>query len=335
MAHMIDMSNSRANVAFANEVPWHGLGRELTPDADIETWRREAGLEFEVKASPVLFDLGEDKGPREFVGRNVLYRDDTKKPLSVMSKQYNIVQPGEILDFIAACVKHSGFQMEVAGSLDDGKRVWALAKVNDGAPVIGHDVVRPYLLAATSYDGTMSTTFKFTAIRVVCNNTITMAAGRSEQGQTEKDKVDGPVVQCVRVPHSDRPDFERIRQDLGIVLTAWDRFLVEARMLADTKVNEEFSVAFLKALLPTPKDEQKAVEETRAFQRLMAIVKGEEPSATLPEARGTAWGLLNDVTWYVDHVRGTDAKRLSSAWFGSGDAMKDQARELLLETIEA
>ena len=338
MSHEIDMSNDRANIAYVGEKPWHGLGTQLTPEADIATWQREAGLGFTVCRSVVKFDV--DGETLFYPDRHVLYRDDTRARLSVVSDEYNIVQPGEILDFIAQCVKHAGFKMEVAGSLMGGKKVWALARVNDGAPVIGHDVVRPYLLAVTSYDASLSSTFKFSAIRVVCDNTVTMAAGGHTEygnsgGQIESDKTSGPVVTCVRVPHSKKPDFNTIRQELGIVLTAWDRFLVEARMLAEQKVDEKFVVEFLKKLLPTPtKNREPApVEDGRAFRHLMDIVTGKTASATLPEAQGTAWGLLNAVTWWVDHERGSDSARLNSAWFGTGEGLKNDAKRLLVEVV--
>lgn len=339
MSHEIDTSNSRENIAYIGETPWHGLGQKLTPDADIETWRREAGLNFEVRPAGCLF-ADENGNLADFAERRVLYRDDTKAPLSVVSKDYNIVQPGEILDFVAQCVKHAGFQMEVAGSLMGGRKVWALARVNDGEAVVGHDVVRPYILAATSFDSTLSSTFKFTAIRVVCDNTITMAAGGRDVaggGQTESDTTEGPVVQCVRVPHSAKPNFDEIRSQLGIVFTAWERFLVDARLLAGAQVSDAFAAEFFKTLLAKERTEEarKEAEAGRTFAKLMAIAKGELPSATLPEARGTLWGILNACSWYTDHERGSDATRLNSAWFGGGEGLKNRAFALAREIVHA
>jgi phage/plasmid-like protein (TIGR03299 family) len=332
---MIDTSNSRENIAYVGEVPWHGLGFALTPDQPLEVWLREAGLGYAVKASPVRYTDDADNA-RIFDERNVLYRSDTHAPLSVVSSDYKVVQPGTVIEFFRHLVGRSGFQMEVAGALDGGRRVWALARVNDGAPVIGHDVVRPYLLCATSYDGTMSTTAKFTAIRVVCHNTLTMSAGSGDRmrGQTERDKTDGPVVQCVRVPHSIDFDIAKTHLDLGIVLSAWDRFLAESRLLAATPVDEKFVIEFLKQLLPkriAADGSEQPQEDGRTFKHLLAIWKGEEPSATLPEAQGTAWGLLNAVTYYADHERGGDKTRLNSAWFGTGDGLKTAANDLLLK----
>lgn len=341
MAHMIDQSTGKAAIAFINEEPWHGLGQRLTPGADIDTWIREAGLGYRVERTPVLFADNKIGVTREFAGKQVLLRGDTREPLSVVGDDYRVVQPAVVMDFFAELVKHNGFQMEVAGVLDQGRRVWGLAKVNDGAPVIGQDVVRPYVLLATSYDGTMATTAKFTSVRVVCHNTLSMsagyAAGRLSSRQGETDRESGAVVQCVRVPHTQDFDPAKARTDLGIVLSAFDRFLVESRMLAETKVDEKFVVAFLKSLLPQPKAEEGKpapdVEAGRTFRRLLAIWKGEVPSATLPEAQGTAWGVLNAVTWHVDHLRGAEKHRLSSAWFGTGEALKNKARDLLVETV--
>lgn len=334
MAHNIDFSNSRANIAYVGAAPWHGLGVRLQPGADAATWARQAGLDFRVLEAPVEFRDASGT-MRAHNTRKVLYRGDTHAPLSVVGTDYVTVQPSDIIEFLARLIEHAGFEMETAGSLLGGAKIWALARVNDGAPVIGHDVVRPYILAATSYDGSLATTFKFTAIRVVCDNTLTMSAGgrafAANGGQTEADKTDGAVVQCVRVVHSTTPDYEDVRRRLGIVLTAWDRFLVQARLLAETRVNEAFVAEYLRTLL-RPQQKDAKVEETRAYKRVMQIVRGEgDPVRTLPEASGTAWGVLNAVTWYVDHERGRPETGLNSAWFGSGDALKKRALELLVD----
>lgn len=334
MSHMIDFSNGRANVAFVGEVPWHGLGTALTPGAGLEVWTKEAGLGFEVRASVVEF-AGRDGEKALFGDRRVLWRDDTGAPLGVVGKDYRTVQPSQVIGFFSDLVAREGWELEVAGSLNGGRRVWALARVGDGAEVIGQDEVRPYLLLGTSYDGGMSTVAKFTAIRVVCNNTLTIATGVSADNApaygAEKDKTDGPVVSCVRIPHNAAFDADEVKVNLGIVRNAFDRFLIESRILAATKVDESFVVEFLKRLLPKPRTESEKVEDGRTFQRLLATWRGDVPSATLPEAAGTAWGLLNAVTWDVDHVRGRDATRLSAAWFGYGDGLKSKARDLLVE----
>lgn len=329
MAHMIETTNGQADIAFVGETPWHRLGQVLQPDADIATWAKSAGLAHTVHRSPVMFN--DDDGVMQMnADRQVLYRSDTKKPLGVVGNRYNVVQPAEILNFFAKLAETNDFQLEVAGALNGGKRIWALAKCGEGAPIIGQDVVLPYLLLATSYDGSMATTAQPTVVRVVCNNTIEAALSTS--------------AGRITIPHNQRFDERETRLDLGIALTSFDRFIIEARQLAKREVNSTFAIEFLKELLPaavsvktvagTKTVTPLAVEDTKAFKDIMALFHGEALGSDLPEARGSAWQLLNAVTQHVDHVAGRgDDSRLSSAWFGNGNALKNKAKDLLLAVV--
>ena len=331
MPHLIDTTTGRAAMAFVGEAPWHKLGQRLTVGADLETWRHEAGLAYSVERTPVLFQrahAGAADRIEAMEGRDVLYRSDTGAALSVVSRSgYHVVQPGEVLEFFGRLAEAGGFVLETAGALSDGKRVWGLAKVNDGAPVVGQDTVRPYLLLATSYDGTMATTAKFTVIRVVCHNTLTMAAGSDTGVQSEQDATVGPGVQCVRVPHMKKFDAGAVRQQLGIVLTAWDRWLVQARLLAQVDVTESQADQFMADLLlsvqAAPKGKpQLDVRASRSYKRLMDLFGGAQIGADLCGTK-SAWALLNAVTDYVDHERGrSDDTRMTSAWFGAGEGLK-------------
>ena len=50
------------------------------------------------------------------------------------------------------------------------------------------------------------------------------------------------------------------------------------------------------------------------------------PGQDLDTAKGTLWGAVNAVSYYVDHVRSVGTgERLDSAWFGPGGALKDKA----------
>lgn len=347
MPHLIDQTTGQAAIAFVGEAPWHKLGQRLTAGADLETWKREAGLAFSVERTPVLFQrahAGASDRIDAMQGRDVLYRSDTGAALSVVSSSgYHVVQPGDVLDFFGRLAEAGGFVLETAGALSDGKRVWGLARVNDGAPVIGQDTARPYLLLATSYDGSMATTAKFTAIRVVCHNTLTMAAGGSmkEAGaQSGQDATVGPVVQCVRVPHATKFDAGAVRQQLGIVLTAWERWLVEARLLAQVSVTEaqadRLLVDLLSSLQHAPKGPSRPdVRASKGYKRLMGLFGGEQIGADLCGTRN-AWALLNACTEYVDHERGrSDDTRMASAWFGAGEGLKlrawDAVRDLAVK----
>jgi len=333
MAHMIDTTTGTAAMAFTGETPWHGLGQALTPGASIETWTREAGLAYSVIESPVKYYTPATTELQTWPNRKVLSRSDTGAPLAVVSDGYHVVQPGEVMEFFRDLVELGGFQLETAGALSDGKRVWALASVGEAAPVVDRDLVKPYLLLGTSYDGTMATVAKFTAIRVVCNNTITAAVGGYSQGRTvkgEAETVTGYLRSAVRVLHSEKFDREAVRLQLGIVANAWDAFLVQSRQLAGVAMSAEQGDEFLAELLKPWHRADLDVSESKAFRRIRELFAGKAIGSELPGVAGTRWAMLNAVTELVDHERGrSNNTRIESAWFGAGAALKARAAELL------
>jgi phage/plasmid-like protein (TIGR03299 family) len=320
MAHELDMSNEQANVAMLKKGAWHSLGQILEPGQPIDIWAKAAGLSHSVERATVQYSASGILLPH--TGKDVLYRSDTNAPLGVVGSDYNIVQPQAVLDFFAQLAANNHFELETAGSLSGGKRIWAMAKVNDGATIIGQDVVKPYVLLATSYDGTLATTARFTSVRVVCSNTLGYAS--TESGDT------------VRINHSKAFSPKDAALDLGIALNGFDKFLIQSRALAKKQVNNTFAVQFLKTLLPVTMStkmvngikvqEQMPIEKTKAFQSIMSLFNGQALGNDLLEAEGTAWGLLNAVTEHVDHGLNQNA-----AWFGYGNTLKNKARDLLLE----
>ena len=335
MAHMIDMSNDRANIAYIGVEPWHGLGQRLMPGADIVTWQREAGLDWTAMKSPVEYRNGE---MHVFNGKSVLFRSDTGAPLSVVGDDYNEVQPIEIIGFFSKLAEIGGFDLETAGCLSGGRRIWALAKVSDGADIVNRDRVRPYILLATSYDGTMATVAKFTAVRVVCHNTISMAipqydasTGRASGGEVG-DTETGPARNIVRVVHSAKFDADAVRQQLGAVANAWEKFRVQAGILAESPLTVDQADEFLRDLLSPYAVEAKrdadSIRGTKGYGKIMLLFQGAAMGADM--AGETKWGMLNAVTEFVDHERGRSVNnRVESSWFGVGGAIKDRAMELL------
>ena len=328
MGHMIDETTGRAAIAYAGRTPWHGLGQQLSEGADIDTWTREAGLGYSVQACDVQYETPAVTGLQSWPERKVLTRSDTGAPLAVVSKDYRVVQPAEVMDFFRKLTAIGGFQMETAGALSHGRRVWALARVGDGAPVVDGDLVKPYLLLGTSYDGTMATIAKFTAIRVVCNNTITPAVnGRAD----ETDK--GYLKSSVRVLHSAQFDADAVRLQLGIVADQFERFIVQSRQLARIDMNFTQADQFVQELLRPYHQSALEITDTKAYKRVIELWQGRAIGSDILSASkssGSRWAMLNAVTQLVDHERGrSDNTRLESAWFGTGAALKNRALELL------
>jgi len=317
---MIDTTTGAAAMAYVGRTPWHGLGAQLQPGASIEEWTAAARLGYTVLESPVLYESPAATELQRWPMRKVLHRSDTGAPLAVVSDGYRVVQPAEVMDFFRRLGELGGFELETAGALSDGRRVWALARVSDGADVVDGDTVRPYLLFGTSYDGTMATVAKFTDIRVVCNNTVVRALGEGSGS--------------VRVLHSERFDADEVRLQLGIVASSWERFLVQSRALAGVPMSGTEADEFVRALLEPYHSGRLEIQDTRAYKRVLQLFNGAAIGADIPGVAGTRWAMLNAVTQLVDHERGrSDSTRLESAWFGTGAAMKQRAVDLLAEGV--
>jgi phage/plasmid-like protein (TIGR03299 family) len=315
MAHEVEQ------MAFVGETPWHGLGERLTPGQDIDQWRIAAGLDWDVIKSPVLFQ-DEDGAMREGMG-SILVRDSDYKPLGLVGDRYHVLQPGEVLEFYRSLTDQLGFQLETAGSLRGGQRIWALAKTGEEARLKGQDLLLDYVLLATSYDGSMATVASRTSVRVVCMNTFRMAVG--DKGERAD----------VKVPHHTKFDAESVKGMLGVGdAGSWDAYIENARALADRKVSKKEAVEFfLRTYYGVDEDGElvgdlgnKTVE--KRMGGMLDIYEGGQGQQTA-SAKGTAWGLLNAVTRYEDHERTTRTQdnRLNSAWFGDGEKRKQAAMQ--------
>ena len=313
MSHLVE------TMAYVNATPWHGLGNQLPPSQPLEVWQRSAGMDWSIKESDVLYSVADVSiNVRPCVGSKVLYRSDSLAPLSVVSERYKVVQPREVLEFYRDLVSAGGFELETAGVLKGGKKLWALAKTGQETVLKGGDRVKAYLLLATSCDGTLATTAQFTSVRVVCNNTLQMAVG----GRSG----------AVKVPHSTKFDPAAVKRELGIGLSVWDAFLVGMRAMSERSVSHAEATRFLTDVLGDPSTSLSDQINQKAIQSVQALFAGAGKGAGLESADGTAWGILNAVTEYVDHERRSRSQdyRLDSAWFGNGAAIKGRALERAL-----
>lgn len=314
MAHLIDASNGRNNMAFVGETPWHGLGQRLSYGASIDQWRVEAGLDWHVERAPVQFKpIGKGvfiKGESE-----VLYRDDTYAQLGIVSERYRVVQPAEVLEFFRDLVGTGGLELETAGSLDGGRKVWAMARTGDGFAIKGQDRVNGYLLLSTSFDGSMATRAQFTSVRVVCNNTLSIATASTK----------GAIV----VPHSATFDARGTKIDLGLLGGAFGTFEDQANALADRKLTDKEAMALLASVMIKGEVEDVTEISTKRSNQIKTVFdlySHAGRGSNLASSRGTAWGVVNAVTEWVDHQAGNNVNnRFRSSQFGLGAAMKTEA----------
>ncbi|MBU2852966.1 MULTISPECIES: DUF932 domain-containing protein [Acidithiobacillus] len=310
MAHLVE------SMAFVRETPWHGLGNRLPEKQPLDVWLQAAGMDWIIENTEALYSTGSGSERRIQVNPDarVLYRSDTGAPLSVVSNRYQVVQPREILEFYRELVEVGGFALETAGVLKGGKKLWALAKTGEEFLLRGADRVKGYLLLATSCDGTLATTAQFTSVRVVCNNTLQLATDKEKDG-------------AIKVPHSTTFDPDAVKAALGVGASAWNRFAETAQVLAERKVNRLDVTKFVISVLGDRDAPLTAQPNEKALKGVIELFAGQGKGSQLASANGTAWGLVNAVTEYVDHHRRAKSQdtRLDSAWFGQGAGIKAKA----------
>ncbi|WP_151749843.1 DUF932 domain-containing protein [Acinetobacter seifertii] len=344
MAHQVE------TMAFVGQTPWHGLGNQLSQNQPIEIWAQQAGMDWRIESSNVSYMAKNERGQNilmPYEDQRVLYRSDTHEPLSVVSQRYQEVQPMEILNFYKDLTEQSGFELETAGVLKGGRKFWALARTGQSAALKGKDVSNGYILLATACDGTLATTAQFTSVRVVCNNTLSIAI----RGQTSDEGV-------VKVPHSTKFDADKIKQQLGISIKTWDEHMYEMKKLSQRKVTQQEASAYfdavfnnttmsatdqeesiiqyyLKAASMDKKSNSKSEPNGRAMSKAMEMFSGQGRGAELSSSKDTAYGLLCSITEFIDHERRAMSRdhRLNSAWFGMGATIKQRGLEQALEML--
>jgi phage/plasmid-like protein (TIGR03299 family) len=313
-------------MAYVGQQPWHGLGTRLAPDQPLEVWAQQAGMDWQIETADVQFIAGRSfpGSLHAFPEQKVLYRSDTKAPLSVVSKRFKVVQPAEILEFYRDLTEIGGYEIETAGVLKEGRKLWALARTGQSVTLKGGDSVNGYMLLATACDGTLATTAQFTSVRVVCNNTLAVALS------------DG--TGAVKVPHRSEFDAQAVKQQLGVAVTPWSSFSDHIKELANCRMAEKAVEEFLTKVFAygySSAGQHSLPVNECAIQKVTALYAGQGKGSGMSSAKGTAWGLLNSVTEYIDHHRRSRSNdhRRDAAWFGQGAMLKQRAWGEALQLI--
>ena len=348
MSHELHVSaTGQASMAFVGTTPWHKLGQRVTEGAPLETWTKEAGFDWQAIAAPV--EYRDSTGAYHTAdSKKVLYRSDTGAALSVMGDGYKIVQPAEVLEFFRDLTESGNWHIHTAGVLHGGRKLWAMARNSTEAEVMPGDRVRGNLLLATSLDGSMATSAGMTTIRVVCANTLGAAMSTDGHGFS-------------RTSHKSVFDSQSVKDSILGARESFAEFMVRARKLAESPVHVDQAREILRGLIGQPariaQPETVTVSsgssefsrlmygsnrvdaklrEHRNVTRILELFGGAARGSDHPSSRGTAWGLLNSVTEFVDHEAGRSADtRLDSAWFGRGAELKQNAMTTIAQAVNA
>jgi phage/plasmid-like protein (TIGR03299 family) len=342
------MTAAVETMAYRGEVPWHGMGNAVNKKMSPEQMAKAAKVDWTVSKRRIQFAGADGKSWHDNDKQFVLARDTDDHFLTMCGSVYKPFQNLETIDFFKKFTEAGHMDMETMGSLWHGRYVWALARLNKDfkLPGKGNDEVRGYLLLASPHVVGKAMLLQFTAIRVVCWNTFSMAVGANLRG-------DGTGF---RIPHSqnfNEQAKQRAEEALGLSTKQMDEFQEAAMLLSKKKAKPEAVEQYFCEVLEVTPEKQTTVkvrkskvktkaddedEESESVSRMLpklreALISG--PGQQLPSALGTWWGAFNAVTRVVDHEIGRDRQAaMRTAWFGQKAVLKRRALELAIDAAK-
>lgn len=339
MSHGIEENDTMFSV---KENPWHGLGTVIDEAPSLEEGIKLAGLDWEVECTPVQVVIGPSGQPMQALPEKTgevphgaqlvnlghfaqaVRRKDTGDILGTVGPSWHPLQNVKAFEFFGKFVSGGLAKLETAGSLFNGRRVWVLATpTKDNIVEVGDgDRVGQHILLSNSHDGRTSVRVGFTPIRVVCNNTLTMA--HNNQGS-----------RLLRIRHTCNVE-EAVATASTIIDVARQQFYATAdqwRRMTKIGFNEEDMTKYVIAILGRGNNAGKKLIPT--LWNLFRDGVGSQ----LKTARDTLWGAYNAITEWATHHRGNGsagsaAKRLDQVHWGASQKTIQEALSVAIQICD-
>lgn len=301
--------------ASNSDIPWHKEGTPVPELATISEAITVAGLDWKVEKRPVFFESklpATDGAQLQVPNQFVTVRTHDERPLGIVGKDYTPMQQSEWAPFFDELIGPGKACIETAGSLNDGKKIWMLAKLPGQLRIMGDDMVNKYLLIANGHDGVFNLSIGPTMTRVVCNNTLTAALNGSSNWMT--------------VQH--RAGIAKNVAAIGKLLKNLDKSFESGcesfQGMAGTRFSDRQAKNFFAATYSGEVREcLRAGRKWNGADRLLDLMET-GTGMDLPGVRGTLWAAYNAVTEFEDYTREVKetTSRLGRNWFGVGATNK-------------
>ena len=296
-------------MAYDHDVPWHGLGHDVkskdrSKKISVKQMIKMAKVDWLVGLQPITWG---DKHVPTKVGQ-ALVRLTDEKVLDIVGPNYVPTQNEEAFTFFNEFVDRGGASMETMGSLAGGTYVWGLADLKSTFEVVKGDKVKGYLLVVCPHRQGKALLIKTTAIRVVCMNTLRLAMSEA-----------GDFFRMIHRQKFDERMQQRARETIGLAREQVDEFKDTATKLRKLRIDDDTATEIFAKVFR--KDADSTVIEK------VVDCYNNAPGADA----GNGWGVLNGVTYYVDHIASRTAdKRLTNAWMGKGERIKRRTLDELV-----
>jgi phage/plasmid-like protein (TIGR03299 family) len=345
------------------ETPWHGIGKVIVNAPTIEQGIIDAGLAWDTLVESLYRKIESDDNSITIEEQDefarVFVRSDNRKTLGIVGPNTHPLQNVKAFDFFEPFVASGEAFLETAGSLDEGRKVWVMAKINrDNSVIVKGDEVAKFVLLSNSHDGTTAVRVGFTPVRVVCANTLAMA---------HKDK----ASKLLRVRHSKQVEqnLEHIREAMNLANEEFEATAEQFRFLASRQINAKDLREYVKIVFKMEPDDSKI--STRSNNILADIIKRHDEKQSIvlellakakeekelrqaeavsmldaaieattqnfesgrgtenANSRGTYWTAYNAINEYLNYDRGHNKDtRLNSLWFGQNATANNLALDV-------
>lgn len=310
MAHDIEIVGGKARMFYVDQLPWHGLGQELSGNPTVAEAIVAGGLDWEVELVPLVTADRSQAAPARAVRR---VGDD--RVLGVVGRGYHALQNRSAFQWFQPFLDAGLATLHTGGSLSGGRKVWLLARIEREPLVVGtDDEVRKFVLLSNSHDGTTSVRVGFTPVRVVCCNTLSLAHREASS-------------RLIRVRHTRQlqDNLDSLREIMDLADREFAATAEQYRFLAGRHISRADLEKYVRRVFAieteTPNGQQKRI--IGAVERLFETGRGSD----LATAKGTWWGAYNAVTEFLSYERGlSQDTRLCSLWLG--DAVRLNADAL-------
>jgi len=324
---------------YYGDVPWHGEGKKLNQPANFEEAILVGGLDWEVGMVPLC--TAEDP-PSPVTSRLAIVRQDRpnghpKRVLGVAHKGFRPLQNREGIRIFDSIFGKGKRVYHTGGYLGAGEVVWAMAELPKNITVTAKDQVKTYSLFTNSHNGSIAIDFRLTTVRVVCQNTLSLAL-------KEKDK-------RTFFKRAHQGNYEGLQQEVesffADTLKAADELEVRFKQMIERKFDDDLIKAYLENLFPEPTKPARAVIDSRVMNLYLARVNKVKEArrqisglrlngkgSDIKGVKESLWGTFNAVLEFVDHYEKNSGNNIASNLFGRGAALKRKAYDQALDYLQ-
>ena len=298
---------------YTREKPWHGLGTMVAEAPNSKDALRLAGLNWKVLQEPVYTENEE-----LIQGYKANVRDTDRKVLGVVTDRYKVIQNEEAFAFTDTLLGE-GVRYETAGSLQEGRRVWMLARLPREF-IIGGERISPYMVFSNTHDGSVAVKTALTPIRVVCNNTLNLALRTAKRSWSmiHTGDISGKI--------------EEAKNTLLLADEYMTALGQEFENLRKIKLSEKQVLDYIKILLPM--EENYSLLQKRGVEKLRADMKMRYFDAPdLKDVGNNGYRFVNAVSDFATHStprrKTANYKENIFARTADGNPMIDRAYQLV------